>query len=155
MALDNRGISARGGTQTSTGVTLARLCLGLAGLLGAGAALNGLFMLVAPMRWYFAVPGVTTTGAFNQHFIRDIGEVYLFIGAAFVLGVWRRESRVLLWTSATVWLAGHALFHFWEVAVGICGLSAVPRDFSGVTLPAILGVLLSAWAYRTRRTSLV
>ena len=34
---------------------------------------NGLFMLVAPMPWYNLVPGVTDTGFFNQHFIRDIG----------------------------------------------------------------------------------
>ncbi len=34
---------------------------------------NGLFMLVAPSAWYQFVPGVTHTGPFNQHFIRDIG----------------------------------------------------------------------------------
>jgi hypothetical protein len=95
---------------------------------------------------------VTTTGEFNQHFIRDIGEVYLFVGAAFVWGAARQGSRVLLWTAPTTWLVGHALFHFWEVAVGICGLSAVARDFPGVTLPALIAVLLSAWAYRTRPT---
>jgi hypothetical protein len=45
---------------------------------------NGLFMLVAPMPWYNLVPGVTDTGFFNQHFIRDIGIIQLFIGVAFV-----------------------------------------------------------------------
>ena len=34
---------------------------------------NGLFMLLAPSTWYHFVPGVTHTGPFNQHFIRDIG----------------------------------------------------------------------------------
>jgi len=34
---------------------------------------NGLFMLVVPSAWYHFVPGVTHTGPFNQHFIRDIG----------------------------------------------------------------------------------
>lgn len=152
MALDNPRMHAPSGLQKPTETP--RLWLGLALLLAAGTAFNGVFMLVAPMRWYFAVPGVTTTGAFNQHFIRDIGEIYLFIGAAFAIGVWRRASRVWLWSAATVWLAGHALFHFWEVAVGICGVSAVPRDFPGVTLPAILGAMLSVWAFRTRNTSL-
>lgn len=42
-------------------------------LLGIGGIANGLFMLVSPADWYFAVPGVTTTGPFNQHFVRDIG----------------------------------------------------------------------------------
>ncbi len=47
---------------------------------------NGLFMLVAPLAWYELVPGVTDTGFFNQHFIRDIGIIQLFIGVAFGSG---------------------------------------------------------------------
>ncbi|MFZ3006326.1 MAG: hypothetical protein WA047_09125, partial [Phenylobacterium sp.] len=38
---------------------------------------NGLFMLGAPLTWYDAVPGVPSTGAFNTHFVRDIGAAYL------------------------------------------------------------------------------
>lgn len=124
--------------------------LAVAVVLGAAMAANGAFMLVAPERWYFAVPGVTTTGPFNQHFIRDIGMMYLFIGAAFALGAARERARLALWTGATIWLAGHALFHFWEVAVGICSLGAVPRDFPGVTLPALIGAALALWAYFER-----
>jgi hypothetical protein len=33
-----------------------------------------------------------------------------------------------------------------EVAVGICSPSAMPRDFPAVTLPAIIGVVLTLWA---------
>lgn len=130
-----------------------RLCLATAYALGAGALANGLFMLLAPSAWYFAVPGVTTTGPFNQHFIRDIGFVFLFVGAAFAIGAARAHVRVVLWASATAWLAGHALFHFWEVAVGICAPAAIPRDFAGVTLPALLGALLTAWAYLDTRAA--
>ena len=51
-------------------------------------------MLVSPVNWYFAVPGVTTTGPFNQHFLRDIGIIFLFLGAAFLIGAPRpRISR--------------------------------------------------------------
>jgi hypothetical protein len=50
-----------------------KACLALASLLGAGSVANGLYMLALPTAWYFAVPGVTTTGPFNQHFLRDIG----------------------------------------------------------------------------------
>lgn len=121
-------------------------CLGLALLMGLGAIANGLYMLAAPAGWYFAVPGVTTTGPFNQHFIRDIGLIFLSLGGAFLLGAVRSEHRVLFWTAPTLWLWGHALFHYWEVAVGICGPSALARDFPAVTLPAILGTLLATWA---------
>ena len=108
-------------------------------------------MLLSPDAWYLAVPGVTTTGPFNQHFIRDIGLIYLFSGAAFVVGAARPHLRTLIWATATLWLCGHALFHFWEVAVGICGTAALPRDFPGVTVPAILSALLTLWSYRDAR----
>ena len=65
---------------------LKQLCLGLAALLGAALLANGVFMLVAPETWYGAVPGVTSTGPFNQHFIRDIGLIFLLVGAAYVAG---------------------------------------------------------------------
>lgn len=114
-------------------------------------SLNGIFMLVAPQLWYDFVPGVTDTGFFNQHFIRDIGIIQLFLGVAFGIGMFRPERRIGLWAAATLWLCAHALFHFWEVAVGICSPSVIPRDFPAVTLPAILGVTLTLWAIRQAR----
>lgn len=131
---------------------LRQLCIALAILLGLGALANGIYMLVSPVGWYFAVPGVTTTGPFNQHFLRDIGIVFLFLGAAFLIGARRPEYRVVLWGGATLWLACHALFHFWEVAVGICGATTLLRDFPAVTFPALLGALLTCWAVRERRS---
>jgi len=124
------------------------LPLALATLLGLAAAANGLFMLVSPANWYFAVPGVTTTGPFNQHFLRDIGLIFVLIGIAMLTGVARPAARVALWSAAALWLAGHALFHLWEVAVGICGPGALVQDFPAVTLPALLTTILAFWASR-------
>lgn len=109
---------------------------------------NGLFMLVAPALWYESVPGVTDTGFFNQHFVRDIGIIQLFLGVAFGVGLIRPERRIGLWSVATLWLGAHALFHLWEVAVGICAPSALLRDFPAVSLPAIIGATLTLWAVR-------
>ena len=122
------------------------LCLGVALKLSVAAEANGIFMLVSPEAWYFAVPGVTTTGPFNQHFVRDIGLIFLFVGTAFLVGAVLPRYRIVLWAAPTLWLWGHALFHFWEVAVGICGPSALARDFPAVTLPAIIGTVLVLWA---------
>ena len=113
---------------------------------------NGFFMLVAPEVWYEFVPGVTDTGFFNQHFIRDIGIIQLFLGVAFGVGMIRPELRVPLWAAATLWLIAHAVFHLWEVAVGICSPSAILRDFPAVTLPAIFGVIVTLWALHRSRT---
>ncbi|KRC82846.1 hypothetical protein ASE13_07840 [Sphingomonas sp. Root241] len=132
---------------------LRQLCIFLAVLLGAGGLANGAYMLVSPVGWYFAVPGVTTTGPFNQHFIRDIGIIFLFLGAAFLIGAARRETRLVLWGGATLWLACHALFHIWEVAAGICGPSALLRDFPAVSLPSLIGAGLTLFALRDRRAA--
>jgi uncharacterized protein YjeT (DUF2065 family) len=117
---------------------------------------NGLFMLVAPMAWYDIVPGVTDTGSFNPHFIRDIGMIQMFLGAAFAIGMIQPAHRFALWAVATSWLIAHASFHLWEVAVGISAPATIPRDFPAVTLPALIGIALTAWAWRTssRSTSL-
>lgn len=110
---------------------------------------NGLFMLGVPSAWYHFVPGVPHTGPFNQHFVRDIGLIQMFLGAAFGIEMIRPASRLELWAAATSWLIAHAVLHLWEVAVGICSPSVIVRDFPAVTLPALLGVALTAWAWRS------
>ena len=125
--------------------------LGIAALLGVALIANGVFMLVAPADWYVAVPGVTATGPFNQHFLRDIGLIFLLLGGAFVVGAAQPHLRVALWAAPSIWLTGHALFHFWEVAVGICSSSVIARDFPAVTLPAIIGTALTVWAIHQSR----
>ena len=119
---------------------------------GVFLSANGLFMLINPLAWYELVPGVTDTGFFNQHFIRDIGMIQLFLGVAFAIGMVVPERRIGLWAAATAWLSAHALFHFWEVAVGICSPSVLPRDFPAVTMPAIFGIVLTLWAIRRSRS---
>ncbi|MET0294941.1 MAG: hypothetical protein ABW042_07980 [Phenylobacterium sp.] len=125
--------------------------LSVAVVMGVGLGANGVFMLVAPLNWYFAIPGVTTTGPFNQHFLRDIGLIFVLVGGAYLTGVSLPRHRVILWGAASLWLAGHALFHLWEVAAGICGPSVLLRDFPAVTMPAVIGALLTAWAAARER----
>lgn len=112
---------------------------------------NGLFMLADPKEWFLFIPGVKFTGGFNQHFIRDIGLIQIFLGAAFIVGMIRPTVRLELWAAATIWLVAHSIFHFWEVAVGICGPSSILYDFPGVTLPALIGIAATGWACRVLR----
>jgi uncharacterized protein YjeT (DUF2065 family) len=44
--------------------------------------LNGLWMLLAPMSWYAAIPGVAATEPLNHHFVADIGLAFIASGAA-------------------------------------------------------------------------
>jgi hypothetical protein len=93
----------RGDMKEKSG-TIPIVVVTLAALNGAFLFENGLFMLVVPLPWYHFVPGVTHTGSFNQHFIRDIGLIQMFLGAAFGVGMIRPASRFVLWAAATSWL---------------------------------------------------
>ena len=119
-------------------------------LLGVIMLANGIFMAVAPESWYWLVPGVPDRGPFNQHFVRDIGFIYLLIGAAFIYGAIYTRHQLLLWIIPTAWLTLHAIFHIWEVMVGICGPASLIEDFVGVTVPALLGSALVYNSYRVR-----
>jgi hypothetical protein len=105
-------------------------------------------MVAFPETWFYQVPGVARTGFFNQHLVRDLGMLYVLIGVAFITGVVRPESRFGFWGAAAIWLTGHAIFHFTEVAAGICGAENLATDFPGVTLPAIISIIATIWAGR-------
>ena len=122
----------------------------IVGITGMFLAANGLFMLAAPKTWYELVPGVTDTGFFNQHFVRDIGIVQLYLGLAFLVGLFKPGMRFALWAGATLWLIAHAVFHVWEVTAGICAPNALLRDFPAVSLPAIVGIVATVWAWQMR-----
>lgn len=125
-----------------------RVATGLALAVGTLAAGNGLAMLTVPKTWFWSVDGVSLTGGYNAHFVRDIGMVYLLAGTAIFAGLARPAQRGLLWSAAAGWLLMHALFHLWEVAAGICGPDALVRDFLGVTLPGLVATGLAVYALR-------
>ena len=120
----------------------------LALLLGMLAIINGVIMIFSPEPWYWAVAGVADRGPFNQHFLRDIGIIYLLIGIAFIIGTFYLKLRFALWLMPTAWLTGHAVFHFWEVATGICEPESIIEDFAGVTLPAMIASWLTYRAFK-------
>lgn len=121
-----------------------------AALLGVLILGNGVFMTVAPESWYWTIEGVADRGPFNQHFLRDIGIIYMLIGLAFIGGAIYAKHRLILWLMPTAWLSCHAIFHVWEVIVGICEPSALVVDFGGVTVPALLGLGLIYGSYKAQ-----
>jgi hypothetical protein len=75
---------------------VSRAILAMIGFNGVLLVGNGTFMLIAPEQWYYLVPGVKETGSFNQHFIRDIGIIQIFLGAAFAIGMVQPPLRMHL-----------------------------------------------------------
>ena len=61
----------------------------LAGGLALVLGINALAMLFGSFWWYNAVPGVTATGAYNPHFVRDIGAAFLVAAGGLGWFAWR------------------------------------------------------------------
>ena len=113
-------------------------------LLALVMAGNGLVMLAAGPWWYGAVPGVTETGPFNLHFVKDIGAAYLVVGVAFG---WLAARPSAMSRGAALcgaaFLVLHGLIHLTEAVGDRHGLADLVRDFPGVLLPALVAVWLA------------
>lgn len=115
-------------------------------VLGLGLALNGAHMLADPGAWYHRIPGVDLTGPMNPHFIRDIGCAYLVASTGLIWGLLKPAQAWGAALMGTAFLLMHAGVHLYEVAAGLCGWAAWWQTVPGVTLPALLALLLCALA---------
>ncbi len=108
---------------------------------------NGLWMLLAPQLWFSTVPGVVETGAFNPHFVRDIGAAYLASGLAFgAVACWgRRMIPAAGWACAFLLL--HGAIHIADTALGHRAAWDLMRD-----APLVVALpLLGCWSLRNTR----
>ena len=105
---------------------------------------NGLAMLFAGLWWYGAVPGVTATGPYNPHFVRDIGAAYLVCGLAHAGLALRPRLAWSAVAAAAGFLTLHAAIHLYDAACGTKPLADLARDFAGVFLPALIALGLAA-----------
>jgi hypothetical protein len=119
----------------------------LAWVLGTGLAVNGIMMLAFPAAWYLAVPGVTETGPFNPHFVRDIGAAYLAAGASLLWYAAQPACRAAAQAGAA-FLSLHALVHVWDAAAGREHTLYLLPDLPSVFLPPVLAIWI-AWPRRT------
>lgn len=106
--------------------------------LSALQLLNGVLMLAAPQFWYGAVPGVTETGPFNSHFVRDIGLGFLSAGFALGIAGWYVAIARPLVAVASIFLLGHAMLHLVEMAVHGADPADAARDIALIVVPALL-----------------
>ena len=117
---------------------------GLAGVLAAIMAANGLVMLFAGPWWYGVVPGVPQTGPFNPHFVKDIGATYLVVGVSLAAFAVRQGRAFAALVAAAAFLALHAAIHIGDaLASPTCGQDLV-RDLPGIFLPALISLGLVA-----------
>ena len=116
--------------------------------------LNGTFMLVAPNAWYETIPGVSDTGPFNSHFVRDIG--IAFVASSIGIGMSLANQKQYRLSAAIVglfFLAGHALFHLIMVVMHRPEFAIVLRELALIIGPAVIAMAwLIAQLVRQNRT---
>jgi hypothetical protein len=116
------------------------LAVGLAILLAG----NGFAMLFAGPWWYGAVPGVTATGPYNAHFVKDIGAAYLVCGGALAAFAWRPRIALPALVAAAAFQTLHGAIHIADAAGSPTGGQDLLRDLPGVYLPALVSAGLAA-----------
>src|SRR6185369_18086763 len=104
---------------------------------------NGVAMLLAPLPWYGAVPGVTATGPFNPHFVRDIGAAYLVAGLGVAWFGWKPREGWPALVAAAAFLTIHAAIHVYDATCGTRPLQDFVRDLAGVYLTAAVALILA------------
>ncbi len=115
----------------------------IAGALAVILGANGLAMLFAGAWWYGVVPGVTATGPYNPHFVRDIGVAYLVSAGGLGWFAARPREGWPALAGAAAFLVLHAAIHVFDAVCGTKALADAARDFAGVYLPAILAVAIA------------
>lgn len=111
--------------------------------------MNAIWMLASPLHWYQNLPAhVPHYGAYNEHFIRDIGVA--FLTASLGLGVAachpvKFRSFVLL---PTTFMAGHAVVHLADLIQGGAASHLWKGEMLLVYLPALMLLGISASLYR-------
>jgi len=123
----------------------------LAVLLAVVLCGNGLAMLFAGWWWYNTVPGVIATGAYNPHFVRDIGAAYLVAGLGAAWFVWRPAQGWPALVAGALFLVIHAGIHVFDASCSKSPLADVARDFGGVYLLALVAAglaLVNRLAYK-------
>jgi hypothetical protein len=126
----------------------------IAGALAPALGLNAVVQGTAPFWWYNAVPGVTATGAYNPHFVRDIGAAYLVVALGLAWFAWRPAQGWGAMAAGGTFLALHAGVHVFDASCSASPLRDLIRDLPGVFAPALITVALAiAFAPRPARES--
>lgn len=111
-------------------------------LLLALAALNvanAVWMLADPHLWYTDLPAdVPDFGPYNEHFVRDLGFVFLTLGGALAWAARRPEWRLPLVAVTAAFYFLHAAGHVFDTARGFVDPHHWWLDLPLVYLPAVL-----------------
>jgi len=103
-----------------------------------GDTANAVWMLASHRGWFQGVPaGVPDFGPLNEHFVRDLGSMFLVFGGLMLIGAFRMGvRRPALWTNFA-WYSVHALVHVYDTLRGLVEHSHFLTDLPLVYAPII------------------
>lgn len=105
---------------------------------------NGIWMLADPKLWYTDLPaGVPDFGPYNEHFVRDLGAVFICFGVALLWSARRPQYRLPLVALTTLFYVLHAAGHVFDTARGFVDAHHWWLDVPGVYAPAVLLVVMT------------
>ena len=107
--------------------------------LAIGNFINGVWMLFDPNHWYLNLPGrVPDFGPMNEHFVRDLGCVFVMIALIALKGAfdrsWRKNSLLII----QLWLVPHAMIHLFDTLRGLVAMEHLYMDIPLCYAPPIL-----------------
>ncbi len=112
------------------------------GLIAAFYFCIALYMWFVPLPWYNNTPGVTLTGPFNMHFVRDVALVFLSSAGALGYGIWKNNSAVAI--AGAAWPSMHGVFHLHMWMMRDFSLDYIAAsDISLVMFPAWVALYFS------------
>ena len=112
---------------------------------------NGAWMLFFPLSWYTDFPAaVHHTGAFNPHFVRDIGVAYIVCAIGFAWCALRPDGSRAVHAGLTLLFAGHALLHLADILAGRLPQVHWLIDTPLVFVPALVLIVLAVPSVRRR-----
>lgn len=115
---------------------------------------NGVWMLADPKLWYTDLPArVPDFGPYNEHFVRDLGFVFLTLAGALWWAAQRPAFRLPLVVVTTAFYVFHAAGHVFDTARGYVDADHWWVDVPAVYLPALLLVPFTFWLARRDPTA--
>lgn len=116
-------------------------------LFGIGDFVNAFWMLASPMHWYLNLPAsVPDFGPMNEHFIRDLGAMFLVFGAILIWSALKPGMRKFALGTNFAWYSVHSIVHLFDTFRGLVAMEHLLIDLPLVYIPTcILAVLLFVW----------
>lgn len=121
-------------------------------ILGSICIGNALWMLFSASSWFQKMPiAAEDTGPLNTHFVHDVGWVYLLTGMGALWCAKQLNKCFQVHLGITLFLAGHACIHIFEILTGALPTSHWLIDFPLVTLPAILLLFITPALFKINK----